>query len=100
MNNKEKKIIQNNLALKNIDFFLNLLENRFCPEFDSFYIREIKRLSEGFNIRLTREQKQKFCKKCNTYIDISNREIRFNSNFKTIDYICKNCGFTRRYRYK
>ena len=100
MNNKEKKSVQAELAKKNIEFFYNLLETRFNSEFDKNYIEEIKNLSEGFIIRLSSEQKIKFCKKCNTYWDITTREIRFNSITKNREYICKNCGFTRKFKYK
>lgn len=100
MNNKEKKLVQGELVKLNIDFFFKLLDERFSPEQDSFYIREIQRLSQGFNIRLSREQKLKFCRKCLSYFDVTNREIRFNPIFKTKEYICKNCSEVRRIRYK
>lgn len=100
MNNKERKLIQTKLACHNIDFFFDLLDNRFNCEFDKEYVKEIKKLSEGFNIRLKREQKLKFCRKCNSYLDISTREIRFNPKTFTKDYICKNCGCCRSFKYK
>ena len=100
MKNKERKSIQLELAKENIDFFFNLLENSFNPEFDKFYIREIQRLSQGFNIRLTRENKLKFCRKCLTYHNSKTREIRFNSKTKSKEYICKICNSTKRIKYK
>ena len=100
MNNKERKKIQLQYAQKNIDFFFNLLDSRFKPEFDSTYIKEIKKISQGFNIRLTRDEKLKFCKKCNSYLDVNSREIRLNSTLGAKEFICKNCGDTRRFKYK
>lgn len=100
MNNKERKKIQKNYAKKNISFFFSLLKNRFEPSLDSFYIQEIQRFATSFNIRLSREEKLQFCKNCNCYWDNKSRQIRLNSNLKTKDYICKNCGFTRRFKYK
>jgi RNase P subunit RPR2 len=100
MKTKERKVLQIELANSNIDFFLNLIKTRFNPEFDKFYIREIERLTQGFNIRLKREEKLLFCKKCRTFLDASTREIRFDSENKTKDVICKNCGNVRKYRYK
>lgn len=100
MNNKQRKQIQLHYAKENIDYFFELLETRFCPEYDKMYVRDIKRLSEGFNIRLTREQKLKFCKKCNIYWNVNTREIRLNPKLSAKEYICKNCGFIRRFRYK
>lgn len=100
MKNKDKKLLQTNLAKENIEHFFNLLKTRFYPDFDSKYIKEIQNLSTSFNIRLSREQKLKFCKKCLTYLDVNSREIRFNPTFKTKEYICKNCGAVRRFKYK
>ncbi len=100
MNNKLRKQIQKEYAQKNLNFFFNLIETRFRPDYDKFYVQEIKRFSEGFNIRLTREQKLKFCKKCNCFWDVETREIRMNSDLGCKEYICKNCGFVRRFKYK
>ena len=100
MNNRERKKLMKNYARKNIDFFFTLLERRFEPRCDSYYIKEILRFSTAFNIRLKREEKLKFCKKCYTYWNNENVKIRFNKKLKTKEYICKNCGYTRRFKYK
>ena len=100
MNNKERKVLQKELAQKNIEHYFKLLETRFEPSYDKYYIKEIQKLSQGTTIRLTREQKLKFCKKCFTYLNINTREIRLNSTFCTIEYICKNCSNVRRFKYK
>ena len=63
MKNKEKKLLQIELAKKNINLFLNLLKSRKYKNFDKEYIKEIKKLSQGFNIRLKREEKLLFCQK-------------------------------------
>ena len=99
MNNKERKKFQKELAQKNINFYFSLLEERFRPEFDADYIKEIKRLSEGFNIRLDREEKLRFCKKCMSYMTAETREIRLNSKNRTKEIICKKCGEVRRFKY-
>lgn len=98
MKNKEKKKYVKSLAEENLNYFFSLLEKRFFPEYDKFYIKEIKRISQSFNIRLKREEKLKFCKKCETYLDSKTLEIRINSGSK--DYICKNCGSVRKFRFK
>ncbi len=99
MKNKDRKKIQLEYTKKNISFLFDLLEKRFKPSYDKFYIREIKRLSQGFNLRLTREQKLKFCKKCNIFWNIKTREIRLNSTLKAKEYICKNCSYVKRFPY-
>lgn len=100
MKNKQRKKIKNFYVKKNIEKYFELLQKRFEPSFDEKYIKEIINLCSSFNIRLKKEDKIKFCKKCNTYFNIQTREIRFNNLTKTKDYICKNCGFTRKFPYK
>jgi RNase P subunit RPR2 len=100
MKTKDRKVLQIEIANNNIDFFLLLLKTRFCPEFDKFYIQEIQRLTQGFNIRLKKEEKLLFCRKCRTFLDAQTREIRLNTKDNTKDIICKNCGNARKYRYE
>lgn len=100
MKQSQKKSIKQKYALKNITHFFNLLETRFEPEYDTYYIKEIKKISEGFNLRLTREEKLKFCKKCNIYLNYQTKQIRLNPKNSCIEHICLNCGETRRFRYK
>jgi len=99
-NNSKKKSIKQEYALKNINLFYNLLESRFEIEYEKYYIKEILKLSTSFNIRLTREQKQKICKKCYSYLNSENKQIRLNKNNCCIEHICLNCGNVRRYKYK
>lgn len=100
MNNKERKILQKELAQTNIEHYFKLLETRFEPSYDKFYIKEIIKLSQGFIIRLTREQKLKFCKKCFTYMNINTQQIRLNPRLGAKEYICKNCSHIKRFKYK
>ena len=100
MNNKDRKKLQLELAKNNLDKFFGLLETRYCPEMDKNYIREIKRITEGFNIRLKREQKLKFCKKCNSHLNIESKKIRINPKTCAVEHICNNCGDTRRYKFE
>lgn len=98
-NIKHKKKIQKEFAMRNIEHYLNLLDSNFYPEFNSLYIKEIERFSEQFNVRLDRKTKNLFCKKCKTYFNTKNREIRLNSTFKCKEIICKNCGNVKRFPY-
>ena len=99
MKNKDIKKIQQNYVKNNIEFFIELLEKRFNPNFDKFYVKEINRLSEGFNIRLRREQKLKFCKQCDCFWDVNSVRIRLNSKKRTKEYTCKKCDFIKRFVY-
>ncbi len=100
VDNKDKKNFKKTLAIENIEYYFKLLETRFCPEYDKYYIEEIRKFSERFNIRLSREQKLKFCKKCNTYLNSKNLRIRLNSKLHTNEYTCLNCKYKRRFKYK
>jgi RNase P subunit RPR2 len=99
MNNKDRKKLQNKYAKNNLNKFFTLIETRFYPKMDSNYINEIKKISTSFNIRLTREQKLKFCKKCNTYLNINTKIIRINPKTCSIEHICKNCGHIKRFKF-
>lgn len=100
MKNKQKKQIQHHYAKKNIEYYLDLIKKNKFPKYSKLYIREILRFTTGFNIRLKREEKINFCKKCLTPWNSSTRTIRFNKQTKTKNIICKNCGFTKRFPYK
>ncbi len=97
MKTKERKSLQKNLARENIGYFFSLLE-KGDSEYKKDYVLEIKKLSEAFNIRLSRDEKLKFCKKCLVPWNVKTREIRLIGGFK--EYICRECGFSRRFKFK
>lgn len=100
MKHKKIKNKKQMFAEKNIETIFNILQKRTLKIYDKVHILLIKNISQKFNIRLKREQKLLFCKKCNSYFDIKTRKIRFNKTLKTKEYICSNCGYIRRFRYK
>jgi RNase P subunit RPR2 len=99
MKTKDRKKIQRELGQNNINIFFNLIKNNFKPEFHTTYVSEVKKLAQSFNIRLSREEKLKFCKKCNTPWNTKTREIRLDSKTRTKNYICKSCKYIRRFKY-
>jgi RNase P subunit RPR2 len=101
MKNKDKKQLQANLGKENLIFFMELLKSRENPEFDTQYIREIKKISQGFNIRLSREQKLLFCQKCSLFFEKENiQKIRLNAKMFTKNYTCPRCGNIKRFQLK
>ena len=58
-------------------------------------IRKIKKLAMSKNIRLS-DYKKKFCKKCLSYFNPNNSEIRIKKGFKTVK--CKECDNVSRWR--
>lgn len=94
---KNKKNKQSEFAKENLEFYFYLLDTGFNRNFDKYYVREILRFSQAFNIRLDREEKLKFCKNCHIYWDVNSRIIRLSKNgFK--EYICLNCAYKRKFK--
>ena len=103
MNKKGRKKLQKQYAQSALDFYFNKLEEEFSsipPQYQQLYVKEIIKLQTSFNIKLKRERKLKICKKCYTFQNSTTQRIRLNQKLKTKEYICKNCGNSRRFRYK
>lgn len=100
MKAKHKKELQLNYAKKNISFFLNQITTHPQSPYTKQYILEVQKLSTAFTIRLTREQKLLFCKKCLTPWNSKTRKIRLNKKNSTKKYICLNCGYLKNIPYK
>lgn len=100
MKNQNKKNLQKEYANKAIQKYFSFLDVKFYPPYNEVYIKEILKISKSFNIRLKKEEKLKFCKKCFSYLNFDNKKIRVNKNTKCVEHICKNCGNIKRIRYK
>ncbi|MDP2925260.1 MAG: hypothetical protein Q8N99_02715 [Nanoarchaeota archaeon] len=60
-------------------------------------IKNIKKLAMSKNIKLG-DYKKKFCKKCCSFFNAVNSEIRIKKGFRVIQ--CKECGYRNRYKLK
>jgi RNase P subunit RPR2 len=80
--------------------YFSLLKTNKHPEYAHKYIKEIQKLSQTFNIRLKKEEKLQYCKKCLTPWNTKTKQIRLNPTNSCIEHICINCSFVRRYKYK
>ena len=60
-------------------------------------IKKAKKIAAAKNIQLG-NVKNKFCKKCLTYFNAENSQIRIKKGMKTI--ICKKCGYVGRWKIK
>lgn len=96
----DKKTQHKELVLKNVLLLLELSKNVQLQPFHTQYIKQLVDLTKAFNIRLTREQKLLFCKNCMIPWNSKTRSIRLNSIHGTKDYICLECGFVRKFKYK
>lgn len=88
------------IAKKSIDKLFFILEEGKLSDYNRKHVEEIKNIAKSFNIRLSREEKLKFCRNCNTYFKKGDKEIRLNASNGCVEHICKNCGSVRRVKYK
>lgn len=106
MNKKQRKLRQKKLANQAFNDFLQILYslNDNSEELEQIYVKELLKIQTSFNIKINRDTKLLFCKKCYTFHPIHNKTknrtqiIRINPKTKTKDYICKNCGNKKRFK--
>ncbi|MAG01924.1 hypothetical protein CMI42_01170 [Candidatus Pacearchaeota archaeon] len=60
-------------------------------------IKKVKRLATSKNIKLG-DYKKKFCRKCLSWFDSGNCEVRIKGSLKVVR--CLNCGYVGRYKIK
>ena len=71
------------------------------PELSKRYCWLIERIRKAVNLRLSKEQKIKYCKKCFTYwIPGKSVKIVFNHSNHRVIYKCLICGYERSFVYK
>lgn len=64
------------------------------------YIFLARKLSMKFSVRLSHEQRRKFCHKCYKYLlPGKNLTVKINPKTQSVEYLCKECGSITRYPY-
>jgi ribonuclease P protein subunit RPR2 len=90
------------IAKERMDILFNLAEKELKknPERSRRYVELARKIGMRCNVRLTREQKRKFCKKCNQLL-ISKKscEIKVDPQKKFMEIKCLNCGSVYRKPY-
>ena len=102
MDKRSKKVIKDTVS-ERINTLLEEARNSFDehPERSERYLKLLWKLVEKYKVRLSREQKLSFCKKCFVpWIPGRNVDIFFDQRNSVLEYKCKNCGFKRRLKYK
>ncbi len=102
MDKRSKKVIKETVR-ERIAKLLDEARSSFKthPERSERYLRLIWKLVQKYKVRLSREQKLSFCKKCFTlWVPGKNVEISFEARNSILEYKCKKCGFKRRLKYK
>jgi len=90
------------IAKERIEILFNLAEKELekNPERGRRYVEIARKIGTRCNVRLTTEQKSKFCKKCNQLlIPKRTSRIKIDPNKKFIEIKCMNCGSVNRQPY-
>jgi len=90
------------IAKERVDILFNLAEKEFKkhPERSKRYVELARKIGMRCNVRLTKKQKKKFCKKCNQLlVPKKTCKIKIDSNKKLMEIKCLNCGSVYRRPY-
>ena len=100
---QKKSFFRTKIAKERIERLFTLASEEFKnnPDRSGKYIEMARKIGKRYNVRLTKEQKRSFCKKCNQLL-IPSRTSTFelDSKKKLIIIKCLNCGNIYRYPYK
>jgi ribonuclease P protein subunit RPR2 len=91
------------IARERIEILFNLAREELerNPERSRKYIQLARKIGMRYNVRLTKEQKRSFCKRCNQLlIPTKTSKVTINSKKKLVEIECLNCGSLYRYPYK
>ncbi|MBI2084801.1 MAG: ribonuclease P [Candidatus Aenigmarchaeota archaeon] len=103
MRRSQKPDWQTKIAKERIQILFSLAEKEFRRhhERSRHYVELARKIGLRYNIRLDKDKKREFCKKCNTLLKpgISSK-VRLDKLTKTINVRCLNCKKVYRYPYK
>ncbi|MBS3055580.1 MAG: ribonuclease P [Candidatus Aenigmarchaeota archaeon] len=94
---------QQDIAKERIGILLALAEKEFRknPSLAQRYVELARKISLRYNVRMRKEQKRKFCKKCNCLLlPGATSTVRLDSKRKLLIIKCKNCNTIYRQPYK
>ena len=103
MRKSQKPDWQTKIAKERIQILFSNADKEFKkhPERSKRYAELARKISLRYNVRLSKEDKRKFCKSCNTWLKPGiTSKVRLDKKTKTINIICLNCKKVYRYPYK
>ena len=103
MRKSAKREWQQNIAKERIEILLDLAEKEFKknPERSKRYVELARKIGLRYNVRLTKNQKNKFCKNCFTLlVPGKTSKVRLDEKTKTLVIKCENCNTIYRKPYK
>jgi ribonuclease P protein subunit RPR2 len=89
---KERKSAEKQIRV----LFAKAKKSSSSPPASKEFVRKARREAMHFNIKLPKETRQKFCKKCLAYFNPNNCSVRIRKGFVTIK--CLNCKCVSRYK--
>jgi len=98
----KKPVFQSRIAKERIEILLDLAKKEFKnhPERSKKYVELARKIGKRYNVRLTKEQKRNFCKKCNQLlIPNETSETIIDSRKKVVNIKCINCSYIYKYPY-
>ena len=96
----KKPVFQSRIAKERIEILIDLAKKEFKnhPERSKKYVELARKIGKRYNVRLTKEQKRSFCKKCNQLlIPNETSETIIDSIKKVVNIKCKNCSYIYKY---
>ena len=102
MDKRGKKVIKSTVRTR-IEELLHEARAAFRThtERSTRYVSLVWKLVQKYKIRLTKEEKLSFCKRCLTlWVPGKTVQIAFDQRHHAVMYKCKKCGFTRKLIYK
>ena len=103
MRKSQKPDWQTKIAKERIEILFSLAEKEFkrYPERSKRYVELARKIGLRYNVRLSKDDKRKFCKICNTLLKPGvSSKVRLDKSTKTINVQCLNCEKIYRFPYK
>ncbi len=94
---------QKDIAKERIKILFDLAEKEFKehPERSHRYVELARKIGMRYNVRIPRELKRKFCKKCHHYLVPGvNLRVRTRVSQQAVIMKCLDCGHVMRYPYR
>lgn len=93
---------QKKIARERIEILFDQAEETFPehPERANRYVELARKIAMHYRVRIPKKFKRKFCDECHSYLKPGvNCEVEVNSEQRTVDWTCEECGNTKRYPY-
>jgi len=93
---KRQPIERVKIAKERIEILFSLAKNglKKHPERSKRYVELARKIGKRYNVRLTKEQKRSFCKKCNRLlVPKKTAQIEVGPKKTFIKIKCLNCGY-------